>query len=77
MLIVTRSSFPADNLEAFIDYVKNNQDKVKEAHAGVGSQSHTVCTLLQSIMGTTTVRVPYRGLAPVVNDLVGGHVDFA
>ena len=77
MLIVTRSGFPADNLEAFVDYVRRNQDKVQEAHAGVGSQSHTVCTLLQSIMGTSTGRVAYRGLAPVVNDLVGGHVDFA
>jgi tripartite-type tricarboxylate transporter receptor subunit TctC len=77
MLVVTRTGFPADNLKAFVDYVKNNQDTVKEAHAGVGSQSHTVCTLLQSIMGTSTARVPYRGLAPVVNDLVGGHVDFA
>src|SRR5262245_59509818 len=57
MLIVTRSGFPADNLEAFVDYVRRNQDKVQEAHAGVGSQSHTVCTLLQSIMGTSTGRV--------------------
>jgi tripartite-type tricarboxylate transporter receptor subunit TctC len=77
ILIVTRAGFPADNLQAFVDYAKSHQDTVKEAHAGVGSQSHTVCTLLQSIMGTTTARVAYRGLAPVVNDLVGGHVDFA
>jgi tripartite-type tricarboxylate transporter receptor subunit TctC len=77
MLVVTRTGFPADNLKAFVEYVRNNQNTVKEAHAGVGSQSHTVCTLLQSIMGTSTARVPYRGLAPVVNDLVGGHVDFA
>jgi tripartite-type tricarboxylate transporter receptor subunit TctC len=77
MLIVTRTGFPAENLKAFVEYAKKNQNNVKEAHAGVGSQSHTVCTLLQSIMGTSTARVPYRGLAPVVNDLVGGHVDFA
>src|SRR5262245_29768733 len=50
MLIVTRTGFPSDNLKAFVEYVKISQDKVKEAHAGIGSQSHTVCTLLQSIM---------------------------
>ena len=77
MLIVVRKGFPANNLKEFVDYIKNNQDKVSEAHGGVGSQSHTVCTLLQSIMGTKTARVAYRGLAPVVNDLVGGQVDFA
>jgi tripartite-type tricarboxylate transporter receptor subunit TctC len=51
-VIVTRRDFPANNLKEFVDYVRKNQDKVNEAHAGVGSQMHTFCTLLQSIMGT-------------------------
>ena len=46
-------------------------------HAGVGSVSFTTCTLLQSIMKTKTARVAYRGTGPVLNDLVGGQVDFA
>jgi putative tricarboxylic transport membrane protein len=77
MLVVTRAGFPAADLKGFIAYVRSHQDSVKEAHAGVGSQSHTVCTLLQSAMGTSTARVAYRGLAPATSDLVGGHVDFA
>jgi tripartite-type tricarboxylate transporter receptor subunit TctC len=76
-VIVTKRTFPANNLKEFVDYVKRNQNTVNEAHAGVGSASHTICTLLQSIMGTKTARVAYRGLGPVVNDLVGGQVDFA
>ena len=50
---------------------------MNEAHAGVGSQMHTTCTLLQSIIGTKTARVAYRGSSPAINDLVGGQVDFA
>jgi tripartite-type tricarboxylate transporter receptor subunit TctC len=76
-VIVTRKDFPANNLKEFIEYVKKNQAKVNEAHAGVGSQMHTYCTLLHSIMGTTTGRVAYRGGAPAVNDLVAGQVDFS
>ena len=75
-VIVTKKDFPANNLKEFVDYVKGNEDKVNEAHAGVGSASHTICTLLQSIMGTKTARVAYRGVGPAVNDLVGGQVDF-
>lgn len=77
IVIVARKAFPANNLEEFVDYVRRNQDKVVEAHAGVGSVSHTTCTLLQSIMGTKTARVAYRGTGPTLNDLVAGQVDFS
>lgn len=76
IVIVARKTLPPDNLREFVDYVKKNQDKVTEAHAGVGSVSHTTCSLLQWLMGTNTVRVGYRGTGPSINDLVAGHVDF-
>ena len=76
-VIVTRRDFPANNLKEFVDYVQKNQAQVNEAHAGAGSQSYTYCALLQSIMGTKTARIAYRGAAPAINDLVAGHVDFS
>jgi tripartite-type tricarboxylate transporter receptor subunit TctC len=77
ILIVTRKDFPADDLKGFIDYVKANGAKLNEANAGVGSVSHTTCTLLQSLIGATFSRVAYRGTGPALNDLIAGHVDFA
>jgi tripartite-type tricarboxylate transporter receptor subunit TctC len=77
ILIVTRKDFPADDLKGFIEYVKANGAKLNEANAGVGSVSHTTCTLLQSLIGATFSRVAYRGTGPALNDLVAGHVDFA
>ena len=76
-VIVTRKDFPASDLKEFVDYLRRNQAKVNEAHGGVGAQMHTLCTLLQSIIGTKTGRVAYRGGGPAINDLVGGQVDFA
>ena len=67
-----QEGFSGQQSSEFVDYVKKNQDKVVEAHAGVGSVSHTTCTLLQSIMGTKTARVAYRGTGPSINDLVAG-----
>jgi tripartite-type tricarboxylate transporter receptor subunit TctC len=76
IVIIAKKDFPAANLKEFVAYVKANQQKVNEAHAGVGSVSHTTCTYLQSILGTKTGRVAYRGTAPSLNDLVAGQVDF-
>jgi tripartite-type tricarboxylate transporter receptor subunit TctC len=76
-VIVTRKDFPTNTLREFIDYIRKNQAKVNEAHAGVGSQMHTYCTLLHSLIGTKTARIAYRGAAPAINDLVAGQVDFS
>jgi putative tricarboxylic transport membrane protein len=76
IVIIAKKTFPAANLREFVEYVRKNQDKVNEAHAGVGSVSFTTCTMLQSLIGTKTARVAYRGTAPSLNDLVAGQVDF-
>jgi tripartite-type tricarboxylate transporter receptor subunit TctC len=76
VLIVAKKALPANNLKEFVAYVKQNGDKVTEAHAGVGSVSHTTCTLLASVTGSKTARVAYRGTGPALNDLVAGQVDF-
>jgi tripartite-type tricarboxylate transporter receptor subunit TctC len=75
-VIIARKDFPASTLKEFIDYVKQNQSKVNEAHAGVGSQMYTFCTLLHTLMGTKTARIAYRGGGPVVTDLMAGQADF-
>jgi tripartite-type tricarboxylate transporter receptor subunit TctC len=77
IVIVARKDFPAANLKEFADRLKAGQDKLNEANAGVGSVSHTTCTLLHVQLGTKPTRVPYTGTGPVLNDLVGGKVDYA
>jgi tripartite-type tricarboxylate transporter receptor subunit TctC len=76
ILIVARKNFAAKDLKEFVAHVKGNSDKLNEAHAGVGSVSHTTCTLLNSILGAKPTRVPYQGTGPALNDLVAGQVDY-
>lgn len=76
ILIVTKKSLPAKDLKSFIAYLKANDGKVTEAHAGVGSVSHTTCTLFHSVVGAKGARVTYRGTGPAMNDLVAGQVDY-
>ncbi|TDR93434.1 tripartite tricarboxylate transporter substrate binding protein BugD [Enterovirga rhinocerotis] len=76
ILIVTKKDFPASDLKGFVEYLKTNGAKLNEANAGVGSVSHTTCSLLQSLTQAKFTRVAYRGTGPALNDLVAGQVDF-
>jgi tripartite-type tricarboxylate transporter receptor subunit TctC len=75
-VIVARKDFPAANLSEFVTYLKENADKVKQAHGGIGASSHMACLLFNQALGIKPASVAYRGTGPAMNDLVGGHVDF-
>jgi tripartite-type tricarboxylate transporter receptor subunit TctC len=75
-VIVARKDFPANNLREFVDYLKQNGDRVKQAHGGIGASSHMACLLFTAQAGVKPSLVAYRGTAPALNDLIGGHVDF-
>jgi len=77
ILIVARKDFPANDLKGFLEQIKASGAKLNEANAGVGSVSHTTCTLLQHLTQGKFTRVAYRGTGPALNDLVSGQVDFA
>src|SRR5207302_10685482 len=75
-VIVARKDFPAKDLHEFVSYLKANGEGVKQAHGGIGSSSHMACLLFTSAAGVRPSLVAYRGTAPALNDLIGGHVDF-
>ncbi len=76
ILIAARKDYPAKDLKEFIARLKTEQDKANEAHAGVGSVSFTTCTMFNVMIGIKPTRVPYTGTGPVVNDMIGGKVDY-
>src|SRR5436189_943279 len=75
-VIVARNDFPAKDLREFVDYLKKNGDSVKQAHGGIGASSHMACLLFTARADVKPASVAYRGTAPALNDLIGGHVDF-
>lgn len=76
IVIVTKKAFPAEDTKGFVAHVKANNDKITQAHAGVGSVSFTTCMLLTHQMGVKATAVAYTGTGPALNDLVGGQVDY-
>lgn len=76
IVIVTKKAFPAEDTKGFVAHVKANNDKITQAHAGVGSVSFTTCMLLTHQLGVKATAVAYTGTGPALNDLVGGQVDY-
>ena len=76
LLIAARKDFPANDLKEFIAYLKANDSKINQGHAGVGSIFFTTCLMFNSIVGANPTLVPFPGGAPAMNALVGGQVDY-
>ncbi len=74
--IVARKDFPAKDLRAFIAYLKQHGDKVRQGHGGLGSSSHMACLLFTSQLGLKPQLIGYRGTGPALNDLMSGQIDF-
>jgi tripartite-type tricarboxylate transporter receptor subunit TctC len=74
-VLVVRPSFPATTLPEFIGYLKANPGKLRMASGGVGSSQHLYGELFKIMAGVEMLHVPYRGGAPALSDLLGGHVD--
>jgi tripartite-type tricarboxylate transporter receptor subunit TctC len=75
-VLLVRPDFPAKNIQEFLAYVKSNPGKVNYASQGIGTTSHLSAALLEKILGTKLVHIPYKGTAPALNDLISSHVDF-
>jgi tripartite-type tricarboxylate transporter receptor subunit TctC len=75
LLIITRKEIPARDLNELIGWLKANPDKATQGTAGVASASHLAGVLFQQDTGTRFQFVPYRGLAPALQDLLAGRTD--
>src|SRR5215471_12184187 len=73
--LTVRADFPAKNAQEFIAYAKANPGKLSYASQGNGTTSHLTAVMFEQATGAKLLHVPYRGTAPAINDLMGGHVD--
>jgi tripartite-type tricarboxylate transporter receptor subunit TctC len=74
--IVGKSSLPVNDLKQLVAWIKANGDKGTQGTSGAGSPGHIGGVLLQSILGTRWVFVPYRGANPVMQALLAGEFDW-
>jgi tripartite-type tricarboxylate transporter receptor subunit TctC len=75
-ILIARKDLPVNGLQEFVAYAKKNQSKMQYGSAGVGSGTHLPCALLNMAMGVDITHIPYRGAGPVMQDLIGGRLDY-
>jgi tripartite-type tricarboxylate transporter receptor subunit TctC len=75
--ICAKNDLPANNLREMIAWLKENPDKASLGTAGQGSPSHIAGVLFQNVTGTKFQLIPYRGVAPVIPDLVSGQIELS
>jgi len=72
-VLAVKNGSPAKTVPELIAHAKAN--KLSYASQGNGSTSHLTFELFKSRTGIQATHIPYKGAAPAVNDLAGGHVD--
>jgi tripartite-type tricarboxylate transporter receptor subunit TctC len=75
--LLAHPSFPAKSISEFIAIAKKDPGKLNLGTSAVGTGGYMCAELFKSEAGINVAIIPYKGSAPVMNDLLGGHVPIA
>src|SRR3954468_4012126 len=73
-VLVVHPSLPATSVKALLALAKAKPGELASASAGVGSSNHLALVLFNMMSGAKIGHIPYKGAAPAVTDVMGGHV---
>jgi tripartite-type tricarboxylate transporter receptor subunit TctC len=74
-VLLVHPSVPAHSVAQLIAMAKNRPGELMFGSTGTGSSIHLAAELFAGMAGIKINHVPYKGSAPALNDLVGGHVN--
>ena len=72
--VVVHPSLPVKDIKELIALARARPGQLNYASGGSGSATHLSVELFKAMAGVNIVRVPYKGNAPALNDLVAGQV---
>jgi tripartite-type tricarboxylate transporter receptor subunit TctC len=76
-VLVVHPSLPVKNLKELLDYAKARPGRLSYGSVGNGTSFHLGMEQLKKLSGTFIVHIPYKGMGPVLNDLLGNSVQLA
>jgi len=74
LILAVHPSLPAHSVKELIALAKAHPGQLSYSSSGVGGTPHLAGELFNSMAGVTMVHVPYKGSAPAMADLLGGHI---
>ena len=72
--LAVTASLPVNSVRELIAYAKAHPDELSFGSSGVGSVFHLMGELFNETAGVKIKHVPYRGVAPAMQDVIGGHI---
>ncbi len=75
MVLGVHLSVPAKNVKELVVLAKAKPGQLTFGSAGNGNTLHLAGELFKAATGTSITHVPYKGAAPALTDLLGGHID--
>jgi tripartite-type tricarboxylate transporter receptor subunit TctC len=75
-LLIVPNSSPAKSVSELIAHAKANNGRLTYGSSGIGTSPHLSGELFKRMAGFEATHVPYRGVAPAMNDLIPGRIDF-
>lgn len=75
MLLTVANHVPVQTTLELFDLARKHPGKLNYASSGQGSTNHFATELLMEAAQIKMTHVPYKGMAPAVTDVIGGHVD--
>jgi tripartite-type tricarboxylate transporter receptor subunit TctC len=73
-ILVVNNEVPARNLKELVALARAEPGKLSFGHAGAGSPAHLSGELFKSLAGIDIHGVPYRGIPPLIPDLLAGRI---
>ena len=73
-VLVVNAANPAQNAAEFIAATKLNKKPTSMASSGIGSIPHLALEQMADASGANVMHIPYKGAAPAITDVIGGHV---
>ena len=73
--VLVKVDAPWNNFKEFLAYAKDHPGKIRIANSGYGGIWHISAIAIEKAAGVKFTHVPYKGTAPSVPALLGGHID--
>jgi tripartite-type tricarboxylate transporter receptor subunit TctC len=75
-VLVVDNNLPVRTVGELIDYARAHPGKLNFGSSGAGGGAHLSGEMLKTLMKLSMTHVPYKGVAPALQDVIAGHIDF-
>jgi len=73
-ILVVNPSLPIESVTDLISYAKAHPGALTYGSGGAGSPHHLFAEMFKTVTGIEMTHVPYKGSAPALTDVIGGHI---